>query len=442
MSVNVAAKFKGIYYDDFPPSNPPISFADPNPSLAAGPNYLVETATASIAFIDKSTGNKLYEKSLRDFFAPLKPDGFVYNETVTYDELLGRFVVAITDNYFSNPFAGGGVNASYLDLAVSKTADPNAGWTFDQIDISQGTVAHGGTPKIGWNADALVVSLYMSDQQAFNKVIAFDSSTLTNSDPTKWKYNETTRQDPNLFVPATMHGSQHGDPMWFAESQGQAGTFSGWYAEVAVKMTNVLSSSPSFTSYDLMPETFFGPAPSAQQPGTSTPILVSSVIHNVSWRNNRLVTAWTWAVGGPNSRAAAIYWVEDDTSSGQPVPVLEGPVFGQAGASAYDPAIDIAPNMRLGLTFVESSPNQYMSMFVTGQTAASQSMQPPVGTHFGQTPYFAPPPGNPFAAPGPDVYAGICVDPVTGTFWAANIFKPPGLSSLSWGTGIANFSVS
>ena len=123
----------------------------------------------------KYTGAKFAEQPIKNFFAPLHANGFVYNSTVTYDELLGRFIVAVTDSYGPNvnPLAGG-PNASYLDIAVSKTADPTAGWTFDKLDIAQGTLADGGTPKIGWNADTVVVSLYMADTQPFNKVIAFN----------------------------------------------------------------------------------------------------------------------------------------------------------------------------------------------------------------------------------------------------------------------------
>jgi hypothetical protein len=58
-------------------------------------------------------------------------------------------------------------------------------------------------------------------------------------------------------------------------------------------------------------------------------------------------------------------------------------------------------------------------------------MQPPVGTHFGQAHY----------SYGVWNYAGICVDPVTGTFWAANTFKPGSGTGYDWGTGIASFSI-
>ena len=72
MSVNVMAKFNGIRYDDFGPSTPSITYPTADPSLAAGPKYLVETVNAAIAFINKSTGQKIYAKSI----VKLRPNRF------------------------------------------------------------------------------------------------------------------------------------------------------------------------------------------------------------------------------------------------------------------------------------------------------------------------------------------------------------------------------
>jgi hypothetical protein len=451
MSVNVMAKFDGIRYDDFGPSPSNITYPETNPSLAAGPRYLVETVNAAIAFIDKSTGKTTYEKSIRGFFASLNPPAsdLIWNPTVTYDELLGRFVVVVVDNRYS---ATAPVYGSYLDVAVSKTSDPGSGpggWTFKQVDIAQGSIAKGGNPKIGWNYDSLVVSLVMSYgtfSSEFNKVVAFDSSTLRNTNPATWKNYVDARQDPYLLVPATMHGSKHGDPMWFAESQQEVSSVAPYFDEVAIKMTNVLSSNPSFTGSVI--GTGLPAAVMAPQAGSTRMISVDGSIHNVSWRNNRLVTAWTTGFLDrfSNTGYDDVWWVEEDTSSGKPTRVALGYVNTVADDNAniyrYDPAIEIDPHMNLGLTLVQSTASQYMSMYVTGIRAAQVAgvvlMDPPVGTHFGQAPKYVL--GG--TAIFPEAYAGMCVDPVTGLFWAGNEFMPGGgKTTQSWGTGIANFSI-
>jgi hypothetical protein len=82
-------------------------------------------------------------------------------------------------------------------------------------------------------------------------------------------------------------------------------------------------------------------------------------------------------------------------------------------------------------------------MYVTGLTAAEVAsgvfdMEPPVGTHFGQAPLLQSL-GNEIYA---ELYTGMCVDPVTGTFWAGNEYMPGGgKTTHSWVTGIANFSI-
>jgi hypothetical protein len=69
MSVNVAAQVNGIFQTDYPNA---INYADP--SVAAGPQYLVETTGLSI-LIRPKTGSGGVEQPLLDFFAPLKPGG-------------------------------------------------------------------------------------------------------------------------------------------------------------------------------------------------------------------------------------------------------------------------------------------------------------------------------------------------------------------------------
>jgi hypothetical protein len=116
-------------------------------------------------------------------------------------------------------------------------------------------------------------------------------------------------------------------------------------------MTNVLSSNPSFTS-TLLPNPSSAATP-APQAGSTPTIDVDSSIHNVSWRNNRLVTAW---VSGGTDRDGSVapddvWWVELDTSSGNPAPVAFGKVSTIADLNAkvyrYDPAIEIDPHMNL-----------------------------------------------------------------------------------------------
>ena len=75
------------------------------------------------------------------------------------------------------------------------------------MSIGQGTSAFGFYPKFGWNADAAVATVHMLIQSPqsgpdFNRVVALNSSTLKNTNPTTWKVYASTpaSQDPYILV--------------------------------------------------------------------------------------------------------------------------------------------------------------------------------------------------------------------------------------------------
>src|SRR5262249_3478847 len=99
----------------------------------------------------------------------------------------------------------------------------------------------------------------------------------------------------------------------------------------------------------------------------------------------------------------------------------------------YFPTIDINAAGSLGLTYIESSPSEFMSMYVTGRTTADPpgTMETPVVAFQGASNYTVPRAGD---------YSGISVDPSDGlTFWADNESK--GASLSTWNTGLASFDV-
>src|SRR5207245_11495535 len=101
--------------------------------------------------------------------------------------------------------------------------------------------------------------------------------------------------------------------------------------------------------------------------------------------------------------------------------------------SSYYPSIEINGAGDLGMTYMQSSFRQYVSMYVTGQKqgAAPGTMQPGVLVHAGVGTYLGTRGGD---------YSGISVDPVNDTFWAANEYSRS--SFELWGTWVANFTIS
>src|SRR5262249_1970003 len=116
-----------------------------------------------------------------------------------------------------------------------------------------------------------------------------------------------------------------------------------------------------------------------------------------------------------------------------------------AGAKTYItyPGIDINAAGQIGMSYMKSgndTSSDYLSMWVTGRvpTDAPGTMETPVVV----------PPGTrvanykDFTSGGrAGDLSGINVDPVNGTFWAANEFANT-QATANWGTAIANFAPS
>src|SRR6266436_10377529 len=116
------------------------------------------------------------------------------------------------------------------------------------------------------------------------------------------------------------------------------------------------------------------------------------------------------------------------------------------------PSINIAPNDDLGLTFLESSGSQYLSMYLTGQKAGAPAgtLQAPIVAKAGEATLRV------FRASGElggplrtGDYSGVAIDPADGSFWAANEYTttavfppPPGTRLANWGTWVSQFTIS
>jgi hypothetical protein len=92
---------------------------------------------------------------------------------------------------------------------------------------------------------------FNSEYQYNVQLLTIDKSSVLDMNPTTLTTYHADRPLPNsTFTPAVMHGSAPGDPMWFVEEKGLEQD--GSYQDLrVVKMTNVLSSTPTFTDYYL-----------------------------------------------------------------------------------------------------------------------------------------------------------------------------------------------
>ncbi len=437
-NLGIAKGFEGIGFANSFGSVPPDTH------VATGPQHIVEVTNTTIAFYSRATGKRLFIQDLYVFFAPTGVVTFGFDPIVTYDDIAERFVVAMIDD--DDDLAIG-----YLLYAVSNTSNPLDGFTeMHRIDVTQNGFVLDETvlpdfPKIGWNADVHVITLNMFGSETFDhvSVIVIDKSTALDSNPATLSFSQTDR-DPVDFtlMPAVMHGSVSGDPMWFVMESGDA---LGSDLRI-VKMTDILDS-PTFTDTDLSVGAYVFP-PNADQPGSDAfggriQTNDSSII-SAAWRNDRLLAAHSIGLGSPSQ--SHVRWYEFDTSGSSPTLTQQGTINPGVGIHTYYPSIEIAPNGDIGMTFMQSSSTEFMSMYVTGQNAANapRQMRTPVLARAGLRTYraFDCVVGTFFVDDcRAGDYSGISIDPnFSNMFCAANEYATS-KGSNNWGTWITCFAI-
>jgi hypothetical protein len=362
---------------------------------------------------------------------------FLSDPIVIYDEVIGRFIVGDQDVDFST-------NKGSFDFAVSTTSNPAtlsaADWKFYQVGTNEPGFVADYPGNFGYNHDAFVYTLNMFGSTSNNVLVtSVPQSALAVGVP-------NTKLVANLNIyngfsvrPVTMHNSAAGDPMWFVTEGGDSQSVN------VVKMTNVLSNTAVFTPTNVpvnpyTPIVQFGSVLPLNPDGFAVTGNIDSRIIKAAEFNNTIVAAHS-VVASPTE--IDIHWYKIDVSTGTPMLTDQGDV--NAGDNTYlvYPAIDINSHGDIGMTYSRSgtdSTTDYISMWLTGRLATDQAgtMQTPVEVPAGTGTV-----NDDFDGREGDL-SGINLDPVDGSFWASAEYATPSTNFGvgSWGTAIANFTVS
>jgi hypothetical protein len=380
---------------------------------------VVETVNETLAIYNKSTGAFISSQTLQSFFS-----GFVtgsigmFDPTVMYDEAAGRFIVeaAVKDSTNSK---------SYVDIAVSNSSDPTAGFTEKhQIEVDQGGQYWVDNGKLGGNADAYVFTgnfYTFSNSNGPELVLTIDKTSVLDQNSSTLTDYINTRSSDFSMIPARMHGAVSGGPMWFAETSWSGGS---WID--VVEMTNVDTANPSFTDNNLTVNSYSYTS-SPPQPGGTVGIIDCRVL-NVEWSNNNLVAGFD-SISGSDAAAA---WVEFATGGSRPTVSQQGVIHPGSGVQTYFPAVGVDSSGNVGMTYMESSSSERVSMYFTGRLASD-----PVNTM--ESASLAQGGAATLSPNRAGDYAGIALDPSTSaTFWAGNEYARSG---GSWGTWLCQFTI-
>jgi hypothetical protein len=398
----------GQSYDgiDFAGSNCPCYPPDTN--AAVGNNFVVETVNLQIRVFDKTTGNILLDESLATFFGvpPLSDPYVVYDDTA--------------DRWYVSAIDGTGTG---LFLAVSKDGDPRDGVLQTYHLKNLGSPDY---PKPGFNADAIFVSF-----NDFNSID--DHATITSIDKAaalkgKLKYFVSNPKSQfRAMPPAQMHGDQNGGVEWFVSTDG---TDAGGNTIRVTKMTNYLSKSPSFT-YTSLPVTPYQSAIRADQPGGAVTTFPNTTTTQVHYRNGHLVTAMASALAADGFMYPKGLIYQVDLSGGTPSLKQQVVIDPGPNVAVQMPSVDEDSNGNLGLTWIESSNSEFLSMWIgtvplRGKFAASVAA--PGGGYF----YYNDRIGD---------YSTTVLDSSDGkTFWSANEYIGTDGGSDIWLTHITSFT--
>lgn len=457
LAANVLDDFAGQAFVDAAPER----VIPPDTNLAVGPTHLVETVNRHVAFYNKSSGVEISSERLDVFFAetgtdaPDPPNGISvgFDPKVAYDELAGHFVVTALE-------VNSVEETSHLLIAVSKSSNPLDGWEMHRINAEDADKYWADWTALGWDADAYYVTVNMfkwGGSYDHHSVFTFDKGSLTDGDADTLTYFDVDRNGSHFTMwPALMHGAEAGEAMYFVEASA-----SGAGSKIrVVKMTDKLSSDPTFEDFGVQVPNYSWAVNPTQPDGANFHITnIGTRMLSAAWRNDHLVTGH----GVGSDGVAHARWYEIDTSSAKPSLIQSGEIDAGPGIHTYLPALDIAPNGDIGMTYVQSSTDAgdangdgfkdgYLSMYVTGRKADDPlgTMQPPVLVKAGEATYLVED-----QVPNVDVdpppyrvgdFGGIVVDPVDGTFWAANEYATASLPlspvfDANWGTWIVNFEI-
>ncbi|HND54303.1 MAG TPA: PPC domain-containing protein, partial [Pirellulaceae bacterium] len=344
---------------------------------------------------------------------------FLFDPVVAYDESLDRWIVAALSA------ADGNATESDLLYAVSNSDDPTSGWAEQhRIDFHGASPGYfADYPKIGWNADSHVFTFNMFGLTGVHvDVLAIDKTSVIDGNSATFAARISTRMRNDFtMAAATMHDATPGGPMWFVQENSYG---DGEFIRL-VRMDRVNSDSPRFTDFTVR-VAGYSATPSAVQPGGTFTTNDSRML-NAELRDGRLVATHTVGLAGD----ATARWYEFDVSTGVPTLKQQGNIRPGPGVSTYYPSIAINAAGDIGMTYMQSAADEFVSMYVTGQKAGGPSgvMGAPALVKAGDTTY----PGR----RGGD-YSGTTVDPVTDAFWSANEVV---LNGALWSTWIASFNV-
>ncbi|MBR0722559.1 alkaline phosphatase family protein [Bradyrhizobium manausense] len=411
------------------------STSPPYNGLAIGPNYVVMVEGSRIEWTDLTGGSPTLQ-SVYSFFSPLSPTGGLYDPRVIYDSVNQRFVAIMQ-------YLAPGGTATSIDIAVSKDANPNDGWTFSQLNT---TVTLGGQTT-GSDRPMLAVdgsNVYISAPQ-------YNLSASGYAGTENWIIGDTAGAGGGIYGGGTLSlttsevmSSSQGI---FAVASGSNGkTYyasdfsSGGQIVVALQTYDKATNTFSTTSTVNLGNIDQGGAYTAQQLGTS--LLLDGGdkrIASMVYANGFLYAVAEMKPSG--SSVPLVHWFKIDVSNpNAPSLVAQGDISGAAigtSVATFNPSIAVDAAGDIIINFTASGPNMYPADYYVFQGGGDPtgSFSAPV-LYQASTSFFNSGDGSSVQRWG--LNSSATVDPNNpNSFWISNEYVANGW----WQTSVARIAI-
>lgn len=344
-------------------------WAPPDPTLAVGPNHIVETVNQSISWYNKNGGlqfsSQLGSPGNPGFFESEGALNFTFDPKCLYDHYAQRFVVLALEVYDDN--------TAYIDIAISDDDDPNGIWykyrTWAVIGIDDSTFWV-DYPGLGFDENAIYVTgnlfgLTGPDGWGGALFRIFDKSSMLNGGAAR--ILDVVPDSGASVQVAQGHGAS---PRCFFMSRS---------ADTAVKLWTINDPLGSPNLQHLI----IGGLADSNSPSGDAPTLGGGELDTLDGRlmNVHLRDGHVYTSHGVSDNSGAVIsrWYHIDTrgwpdSGSNPILVQQGEVRGEPGDYTFFPAVASDRFNNVAMVMARSSANQYASVI-----ASARSQSDPLG---------------------------------------------------------------
>ncbi len=398
-------------------------WSPPDPTLAVGPNHIVETVNQAIAWYRRD-GTLEFSAPLGSpgspgFFEGQGAGNFTFDPKCFYDHETGRFVVTVLEVY--------GSTEAYIDIAVSDDSDPNGVWhkyrTWAVIQIG-GATYWVDYPGFGFDQQAYYVTGNLFQLAGSGPgfggplIRIFDKTPLLSGQPATF-FDFVAGADGSMQA-ATMHGDSQ-VPYFVTRSASNALRI--W------TVTDPVSPSPSLGSIEVTGlASASSPSNDAPNLGGGTLDTLDGRLMNVHWRDGNLYTAHAINAADNTTRARWYHIATNGWPFGPAPTLVQQGNVDLPGVHYFFPAIASDKFGRVGMVMARSSASERASVFVSGRSPTDPlgQMSEPVQLAI----------GNAGTSGRWGDYFDIALDPNDDrTFWVVGQYARP----FGWQTWIGGF---